>query len=78
VGALVGALSVLGVVGLSGLALSGGPGPAPVVPPLDTFVVEHAATTGGLPLNQVPALWQSSGIDPRLDSPQEPGSGAGR
>jgi hypothetical protein len=59
VAAVFGALSVVGV-GVSSLAVSGGVSPSmpTVVPPVDTFVVDHAETTRELPFVDVPAGWQ--------------------
>ncbi len=59
--ALVGTLSVTVVVGATGLVLGAGAASPAVVPPVDTFVVEHVATTGGLPLTQVPVDWRTVG-----------------
>jgi hypothetical protein len=63
VAAMFGALTVVGV-GISGLTASGaGAGPAAptVVPPVDTFVVDHARTAGQLPFVDVSAGWQLAG-----------------
>jgi hypothetical protein len=63
VAAVFGALSVVGV-GIGGLTAGGaGAGPAAptVVPPVDTFVVDHARTTGQLPFVDVSAGWQLTG-----------------
>ncbi len=58
--AVLGALSVVGV-GISGLAVSGAGSAEPtLVPPLDTFVVDHAAATSNLPFVDIPAGWQPS------------------
>lgn len=67
VAAVFGALSVVGV-GIAGLAagVSGdSPASPTVVPPIDTFVVDHVRTTGDLPFVDVPAGWQltSAGQD---------------
>jgi hypothetical protein len=67
VAAVFGALSVVGV-GITGLAVgasSGSPSEPTVVPPVDTFVVDHARTTSDLPFVDVPAGWQltSAGQD---------------
>jgi hypothetical protein len=67
VAAVFGALSVVGV-GISGLT-AGSAGASPsaptVVPPVDTFVVDHARTTGQLPFVDVSAGWSltSAGQD---------------
>jgi anti-sigma factor RsiW len=46
------------VLGLAGAyALGGGPEGAPVTPPVDRYVREHAAVSGGLPFTE-PVLWQ--------------------
>lgn len=60
VAAVFSALSVVGV-GIVGLAVSesGGAPTAPrVVPPVDTFVIDHARTTSDLPFADVPVGWQ--------------------
>ena len=58
--AVAGALSMVGVgATVVGLALAPA-GPAQVVPPVDSFVLEHSATTTGLTFDtfdQVPAGW---------------------
>jgi len=58
--AVFGALSVVGV-GITSLT-AGGAGAVPasptVVPPVDTFVIDHARTTDTLPFVDVPAGWQ--------------------
>jgi anti-sigma factor RsiW len=57
--AVFGALTVVGV-GVSGLALSSG-GPEPtVVPPVDSFVVDHVRSTSQLPFVDVLAGWQGT------------------
>ena len=38
-------------------ALGGAPEGAPVTPPMDRYVREHVAVSGGLPLTE-PVLWQ--------------------
>jgi hypothetical protein len=63
--AVLGALSAVGV-GVSGLLLAT-PGSAPVVPPLDSFVVEHADTTSGLLFTDVTAGWSKDRADGLTD-----------
>lgn len=59
--AVLGALSVVGV-GVSGLvADAGDAGPPALVPPVDTFVVDHAVTTRNLPFADVPVGWLQGG-----------------
>jgi hypothetical protein len=57
--AVLGALSVVGV-GITGLVTSSAAGARTptVVPPVDSFVVDHAGTTVNLPFVDVPAGWQ--------------------
>lgn|GEM_PF-1965887 len=58
IGAAGVALMSLSTVALAGgYALGGSGGAASVTPPLDRFVREHAAVSGGLPLTE-PVLWQ--------------------
>lgn len=60
VAAVFSALSVVGM-GIVGLAVSdsgGAPAAPPVVPPVDTFVIDHARTTSDLPFADVPVGWQ--------------------
>ncbi len=58
--AVLGALTVVGA-GIGGLAVAnaGSAGPT-LVPPVATFVVDHADTTSTLPFVDVPAGWQVS------------------
>ena len=54
---LVGALTIVGAGVVGGLSLTAArPGPT-IVPPVDVFVVEHAATTSDLPFVDEPAGW---------------------
>lgn len=69
--AVFGALSVVGV-GITGFATTasgGSPAVPTVVPPVDSFVVDHARTTKDLPFVDVPAGWLTSAVQ---------GGGAGR
>jgi len=53
----VGALTIVGVGIAGGVSLTAArPGPS-IVPPVDVFVVEHAATTSDLPFVEEPAGW---------------------
>jgi len=57
-------LGTLGVVGLGGVVhattQAGGQSPPTVVPPVDSFVLEHATTSGDLPFTDVPAGWRGT------------------
>jgi hypothetical protein len=56
---MVGAMCLVGA-GVAGgvVTAGGGRGPA-VVPPVDTLVVEHSASTGTLPFGDQNAEWES-------------------
>ena len=47
-----------GIVGLAVGESGGVPTAPPVVPPVDTFVIDHARTTSELPFADVPVGWQ--------------------
>ena len=63
----VGLMSVTALVLAGAYALGAAPEGAAVTPPIDRFVREHAAVSGGLPLTE-PVLWQlpagSTGVEP--------------
>ncbi|MDQ1294210.1 MAG: hypothetical protein QG608_2093 [Actinomycetota bacterium] len=64
----VAVLGTLGVFGLGGVVhattQAGGDSPPTVVPPVDSFVLEHATTSGDLPFADVPAGWDGVPVSP--------------
>ena len=58
--AMVGAMCLVGA-GVAGGVVTAGGGQPTVVPPVDTLVVEHAATTDTLPFGEQNTDWESGG-----------------
>jgi anti-sigma factor RsiW len=58
--AMVGAVCLVGA-GVAGGVANGGVVDQRVVPPVDSFVLEHSATTGTLPFNDQTVLWKAVG-----------------
>jgi hypothetical protein len=55
--AMVGALSLLGAGVVAGVAAAGSPAGPALVPPVDSFVVEHQATTANFPFIDDSSGW---------------------
>lgn len=55
--AMVGAACLVGAGVAGGVASGATAGGRQVVPPVDSFVLEHKATTGGLPFGDQPVMW---------------------
>jgi hypothetical protein len=58
--AMVGAACLVGA-GVAGGVANGGVASTQVVPPVDSFVLEHSATTDTLPFNDQTVMWGSVG-----------------